>query len=152
MEKVVNNTIHSAKIILYKKHRGRTLFLLLKEPEKLYSFIGGAQDTNDHAIIDTARRELFEEVGLTEKSCKLKETTITHEFVHSDPQSNRFGKKGKLHAFLAHYNGNEKINLEAELLGYEWITAEEVLKKLASSYDYLPTVFEKVKQEIDSSK
>lgn len=144
MEKVVKNTIHSAKIILYKKQRGETLFLLLKEPEKLYSFIGGAQDTNDKTITDTARRELFEEVRLTEKSCKLKETSVTHTFVHTDKKSPRYGKKGILHAFIAAYDGSEEIQLDKELLSYEWLTELKTIETLKASYTYLPQVFNKV--------
>lgn len=141
--KIVNNTIHSAKIFVYKVYDGKRFFLILKEPEGIYGFVGGAQDIEDETIRDTAERELFEEVGLTRKSCKLIETNITYKFVHTDPKSVRFGKKGFLHAFIAQYNGEEKIVLDKELLGFEWVSEDVVLEKIKTSYPYLTDVFNK---------
>lgn len=141
--KVTNNTIHSAKVFLYKKDV-ENLFLVVQEPEGLYGFVGGAQDEEDKTLRNTAVREIQEEINLTENSYTLTETPITYEFVHTDPKSNRYKKKGVLHAFIARYNESEAINLNPELLQYKWLTKEDVFKYIADSYPYLAEVFQKV--------
>lgn len=148
--KVVDNTIHSVKIFVYTVTDGKRLFLILKEPEGIYGFVGGAQDAEDETFLDTAKRELKEEVGLTDKSCQLIETDIIYHFMHTDPKSERYGKKGLLHAFLAQYNATEEIKLDNELLEYKWVTADMVLKKITSSYPYLTDVFKKVIRELET--
>lgn len=148
--KIVNNTIHSAKIFVYKESDGTKSFLILKEPERIYGFVGGAQDMDDETIFATAKRELSEEVGLTEKSCELIETNITYEFVHTDPKSERFGKKGVLHAFIAKYDNSEEIILDKELLGCEWVPVDIVFERVKSSYPYLTDVFKKVIKLIET--
>lgn len=142
--KVVANTIHSAKVFIYRIEKKRPSFLVIKEPEGIYGFPGGAQEVSDVTILDTARRELVEETGLTEKSCTIKETNLTHEFVHTDPKSERFGKKGILHAFLAEYNGYEPVKLDSELLQVAWLREKDVLQTIKTSYPYLTPVFKKI--------
>lgn len=148
--KIVDNTIHSAKIFIYKNDR-EPLFLVLKEPEGLYGFVGGAEDEADGNIINTAKREIREELNLTNKSYHLIKTGITWEFMHTDPHSERFGKKGILHAFLAKYNEQEPIVLNSELDSYEWTTVDGVFKRLDNSYSYLKQVFQRVLSLLEQS-
>ena len=49
--KLINDTINSAKVFLYKKNKNnKILFLILNEPEGIYGFVGGAQDEEDKSI------------------------------------------------------------------------------------------------------
>lgn len=138
---VINNTIHSVKIILYKRSDSEILYLVLKEPEGLFGFVGGAKDIDDIDFTYTAKREILEELGLTEKSYTLTECDFTHEFVHTDTQSPRFGKKGIQHIYLAHYTAIEEIKLSDELLGCEWLPENQVFERLQTSYTYFKSLF-----------
>lgn len=142
-EKIVNNTIHSVKIILYKRQKDAIQYLILKEPEGIYGFVGGAQDIDDVSITQTAIREIFEEIQLTQKSYVLTDCNFFQNFIHTDKQSPRYGKKGVQHAFLGEYNGAEDIQLCDELLSYQWALKETVFEKIKTSYPYLKTIFEK---------
>lgn len=142
--KVVRNTIHTVKIIMYKFENGERKFLTILEPENIYGFVGGAQDTEDKDLHETAVREIKEEISLSPISYTLSETPVTHKFLHTDIASPRYNKIGILHAFTAEYNKNEAIILCKELLKYEWLLPEEVTKRLTDSYPYLTDVFQKV--------
>ena len=43
---------------MYQKINDQILFLLVKEPEGVYSFVGGAEEITDQSTLDTAFREL----------------------------------------------------------------------------------------------
>ncbi len=146
--KVVGNTIHSVKVVVYKVDHAIIHFLLLKEPEGLYSFVGGAQDIEDNTIEDTARREIYEEVSFVPSDYALIVTPIIHEFIHTDPKSERFGKAGTLHIFLAKYEGTEEVRLGDDLQNFSWNSEQEVQKKLQHAYEYLLPVFNKAVQLI----
>lgn len=142
--KVRDDIIHSAKIIIYKTEDHERLYLIVQEPEGIWGFVGGAEDVKDKDLQKTATREIQEEIGLTPLSYDLKSSNVTYEFVHTDPQSPRYKKKGILHAYTAEYNAKEPINLNPELIKYEWQPRAEVIKKLTDSYPYLIEVFQKV--------
>ena len=150
--KIRNNQIHSVKIILYRRTNTGYEYLLIKEPEGIYGFVGGAEDEIDLTIEETAKREICEEVGLSFKSVDLKKTEFTHTFIHSDQTSPRFGKTGILHVYIGKYNEKEKIKLEPELKEYVWKEEEEVKNALKTSYKYLPSIFKKATELLKKSR
>jgi 8-oxo-dGTP pyrophosphatase MutT (NUDIX family) len=143
--KIVNNTIHSVKGLLYRFSAGKLEFLLTKEADtRMFGFPGGAQDEEDVDIEATAIREVCEELGITKASYCVSDPHITHEFVHEDTNSPRFGKKGVLHILLLFYNGKEQIIPSPEIEEVMWLSEEEVIEKISSSYRYWTPVFKKV--------
>ncbi len=141
--KIINNTIYTVKIVVYKKNYKNILFLITKEPEGDYNLPGGAQDITDDSLEETAQRELKEELGMN-NNYKLVKSTITHEFIHSDKKSPRYGKKGILHIFLAEYIGNKDLKASDDLLAIHWMTEIEAIEVLKKSYSYLEPSFRKV--------
>lgn len=148
--KVVDNTIHSVKGILYKEVDGGRLFLMTKEADTgLFGFPGGAEDEEDTDYLSTLKREVHEEIGLSEKAYEIVDPAITHEFVHEDPNSPRYLKKGVLHVYLLKYNGNEVVAPSDELESVVWLSSNSVLENLIGSYAYWNSVFEKVLRYLD---
>jgi 8-oxo-dGTP pyrophosphatase MutT (NUDIX family) len=147
--KIIGDTIHSVKVIVFRKTTFGIEFVVIKEPEGWYSFPGGAQDVIDNSLKETAQRELKEELGLTSASYTLESTDITHAFLHTDKNSPRYGKKGVLHIFLAEYNGKDQIHLDSQLQEFAWDTESAVLAKLEHAYPYLKTVFSQAMSLLD---
>lgn len=81
-EKEHQETIYGAITIFCKKNGETIQYLVVKNTETgNITFVSGAKESEDKDLIDTARREIQEELGIEADTYTLIPTSIKHEFV-----------------------------------------------------------------------
>lgn len=141
----INNQeiIHWAITIFCKKELENLKYLVVKNTETWnISFVSWAQKTKDKEIIDTAKREIKEELNIEPEEYELIPTSVKHEFIFLPQKKERAWKNGSYEVFRADWSNLKHINHTKELKIATWMTKEEVLKTL--TFDDLKEVFEKV--------
>ena len=149
--KIIDNTIHSVKGIVYRKINNSIKYLVTYETDTgMVSFPGGAQDITDESLEATMKRELLEELGLTTDAYALHLTDLTHEFVHTDEKNKeRYGKKGIQHVFLVKYTGGEEIKISEDIGSVKFYSKDQVLRELKNAYEYWTPLFQKASKLVE---
>ncbi len=151
MENITNNdrqeTIYWAITIFCKKELENLKYLVVKNTETWnISFVSWAQEAEDKNTIDTAQREIKEELNIESEKYKLISTSVKHEFIFWSNKKERAWKNWSYEVFRADWSKLESIEHTKELRMATWMTKDEVLKTL--SFDDLKEVFEKTIWEI----
>jgi 8-oxo-dGTP pyrophosphatase MutT (NUDIX family) len=140
-------TIFWAITIFCKKELENLKYLVVQNTETWnISFISWAQEIEDQNTIDTAKREVKEELNIDPEKYKLITTSVKHEFVFWPNKKERAWKNGSYQVYRADWSDIESINHTKELKMATWMTKEDVLKTL--SFDDLKKVFEEAIWEI----
>ena len=112
------------------------------------TFPAGGRDEGEETSIDTLKREVEEETGLSDKEYSIIKTHYVHEFVYSSTKKERAGKKAIQPVYFIK---TEKENLESkdpEVRFKGWFTKEKVLELL--TFGDSKDVFRKVLSLIES--
>lgn len=132
-----------AIVIFYKKTEQGLRFLVVENAKTgNFSFVGGAADEIDDSLIETAQREVKEELGLKPDQYELQETDLVHEFIFGEWKKDRVGSKGEYKVFLADISDTDQIAPTSELKSATWMSASEARDAL--TFDDLREVFYQV--------
>ncbi len=138
----------SAGFIIYKKEKGKTLYLLLKHParedeEGWWSFPGTME--NSETPLKTAKRELYEETGILEEEIKINpdfKRSIKYFFSKDDQ------KVFKIVVFFLAETKKESIKFSLEHTDFSWMEYESALVNL--KYEELKNILKEADQFISS--
>jgi len=129
-----NGEIKNARALFYKIENADLSFLLTQEDSGSYTLPGGCKDIEDPDLITTMKRELKEELQITDKAYSMRETDINKEYknLYTNPSSERFDKPTVMTLFLVEYNGQETIHPGNEIIGVIWLREGDVQEKLGA--------------------
>lgn len=141
------DTIYWAIWIFFKKELEILKYLVVQNTETWnISFVSGAKEDGDKNTIDTANREIREELRIPKEEYELIPTSIRHEFIFWPKKKERAWKKGSYNVFIADWSKLNEIHPSKELTMATWMTKEEVLDAL--TFEDLKEVFKNVTWEI----
>lgn len=153
MEEIKNNekdtkeTVYWAITIFCKKDREKVQYLVVKNTETWnISFVSGGKEYKDKNLLDTARREIKEELNIDPKEYTLIPTSIKHEFVFWEKKKERAGKNGSYQVFWADGSKLGAIHHTEQLSKTTRMTKEDVLETL--TFEDVKEVFERATWEI----
>ncbi|MEK7203188.1 MAG: NUDIX domain-containing protein, partial [Patescibacteria group bacterium] len=127
--------------IFYKKENNKKLYLVIKNTDTgNITFVAGKKNPADKSLLETAKREIKEELGLNPNQYQLIPTKQKHEFIFSSKKSERVGQPASYNVYLINA-AKLNINHTKELSWIKWLTKSEVLKSL--TFPDLKTVFKK---------
>ena len=131
-----NNIIKSPRALVYKIEGGQLLFLLVKEPGGYYTIPGGCKEIEDVDVLSAIKRELEEELSLTEKDYEILKTDIQkiYKNLYSDVTSDRFGKNTVIDLFVVRCKNEEAIQAASEITKTVWLNEDEVLNTLNANH------------------
>ena len=136
--------IKGAIIIFYKILGEEAKFLIVENKQTgNWTFVGGACE-NDETEMQTAQREIKEEIGLIPEQYNLVETDLHHDFVFNERKKDRAGEQGSYQVFLADltdYFGEVKAEKKV-ISKVEWLIEEQIQKKL--TFPEHKEIFQKV--------
>lgn len=139
MEKVYQGAI----VVFYKDTAGDRQYLVVDNAKTgNKTFVSGAAETVDGSAIETAQREIEEELGIVSDQYELKATGVTQEFVFGDKKPERAGAKGIYQVFLADVSHLPEVLHTKELKGVTWLSQSEARDAL--TFDDLKDVFDQV--------
>jgi len=157
MEKITNEQnpekekmYRGAITVFYKKTNEGLLFLVAENAETgNMSFVSGAEEDEDQSLVDSAKRENLEELGLNPELYELKQIDVKHEFVFNSKKKERSGHRGSYQVFVSDLtNADFEVSHTDELKSLDWKTEKEVLHSL--SFPDLKEVFQKTVDVIKS--
>jgi len=144
----IQDTFYWAIIIFYRENKWFFQYLVVKNAETWnISFVSWAQEQQDKDLMDTAKREIQEELNIDSSEYELIPTSVKHEFTFWPKKKEREWKKGSYQVFRADWSKFKFINHSDQLDTTSWMTKEEVLNALP--FDDLKEVFEKAILEIE---
>lgn len=114
----------SCGAIVYKHGEGGVEYLCLKQTSGVYSTPKGHMEAHESEEM-TARREIFEEIGLT--------LDIDTSFRHETEYKLKYGKLKTLVLFLAECAGEPDID-PGEIIGHSWLPYEQAREVLPYWY------------------
>lgn len=132
---------YSVGAIIFKKEKGKILFLLLHYKSGHWDFVKGKREENE-TDEKTLRREAFEEAGLTDLKILPDFKKCSYYFYKAKgaekEKREKSGKGINIFKKVAFYlvetrDGKvsmEKINKSHECQGYTWIEYEKALKRV----------------------
>jgi len=115
--------IVSAGGVVYKVSQGRVFFVLVGRRRRNYWCLPKGRTEKDETEIEAAKREVFEETGLTDVEVGEKIGTISYEFhlKDSDTVCNKY-----VHFYLMKAN-NDALNVGTEFDRAMWFTPRDAL-------------------------
>jgi len=116
----------SVGIFLFRREKGKCLWLLLHYPAGHWDFIKGHIEKNEK-IEETIRRETFEEAGI--KNFKIFpgfKKIVTYWFKDTKHNDNRLIRKKVI--FLLGETKEKEIKISPEHLEGKWVTTKEALE------------------------
>jgi 8-oxo-dGTP pyrophosphatase MutT (NUDIX family) len=132
-------------IIFYKKDLEDVKYLIVENTKTgNITFVAGAQE-NDESLLETAIREVKEELNLDSNQYTLNPTDIYHNFIFEENKKERAGAKGSYRVFLADASNIKEIIPTKELKIVWWKNKEGVLNSL--SFSDLKDVFQQALNE-----
>ena len=141
------DTIHWAIVIFYKKEWDIDKYLVVQNKETgNISFVSWAKKIQDNNLMETAQREIKEELNINPERYNLIPTTVTQEFVFWPKKKERAWKKAIYHVFWANWSQLWLIVTTKELTSAVWMTKQDVLNTL--TFDDVKDIFEKATKEI----
>ncbi|MEM3372950.1 MAG: NUDIX domain-containing protein [Candidatus Anstonellales archaeon] len=119
----------SAGIIVFKYDQSnkKILYLVLIHRENHYDFPKGHVENNEN-IIEAAKRETYEETGL--KEIKIIDDTYYVPIEYTFFNGSKLIRKKVIYFLGFLTNPNEEVKISNEHNGYEWLTYDELIKKL----------------------
>lgn len=137
-----SDIFYGAIVIFFKRVSGEILYLVVENSKSgNITFVSGAQEGNE-SLLETAKREVEEELGIGSGLYTLAETDVWHNFIFDEHKKDRAGAKGSYQAFVGGLTGMENITPTKELKRIWWKTESEVLSLL--SFPDLAEVFKNV--------
>jgi len=116
----------SSGFVVYTLEHDRIYYLLLRHPTHWSFPKGHLEHTDNNSLLQTAKREMFEETGISEfEIVDGFHEVISYNFV----KDNHLVKKD-VHYFLARCPKREKITLSKEHLDYGWFPLRVAYIKL----------------------
>jgi len=95
------------------------------------SFVAGAQEDFDRTLVDTLKRETFEELGLRIADDIIQPTDIKQRFIFNSQKKERAGCHGSYQVFLINAtNIKSAIVGTSELKEVQWLDQDAVLISL----------------------
>ncbi|MGI5825972.1 MAG: NUDIX domain-containing protein [Patescibacteria group bacterium] len=136
--------IYCGAIVIFYKGQGVSRKFLVVENAKTgnVTFVSGAQESDDKDLLQTAQREVKEELGLDLLPEQFITTEVYHNFVYSTKKPERQGCRGSNKVFMVDTSDLPEIGHTAELKKLMWLTEKEVAQKL--TFPDLREVFKKV--------
>jgi bis(5'-nucleosidyl)-tetraphosphatase len=123
--------IKGALVIIFRIKGEKSEFLIIENKETgNITFVGGACE-NDESTKQAAEREMKEELGLNSDQYDLVEIEFKYEFVFDDKKKERVGQEAEYQVYL-----NDLTDFFGEIIktddvkSFEWVSEEEVMKKL----------------------
>ncbi|MFH1956401.1 MAG: NUDIX domain-containing protein [Patescibacteria group bacterium] len=130
-------------IPVFKKDNGEYLFLIVLHSEGRHWAFPKGHPLQNEAPIDTAKRELYEETGITD--CVIPEN-ITFEENYSFEQDGR--KINKTVTYFLGFTDNQKIEtskeFDQEISENRWVDYDEALRLI--TYDEAKEMLKKLKR------
>eukprot|EP00914_Ancora_sagittata_P016989 GHVO01033584.1.p1 GENE.GHVO01033584.1~~GHVO01033584.1.p1 ORF type:complete len:127 (+),score=24.21 GHVO01033584.1:84-464(+) len=109
-------------------------------PYKHRPRIPGYADPHDCSLLDTARRETLEEIGVSQECYTVDEERVKNLSYKA------WGKNKLVSMFPAELRGSPKITISAEHTDFRWCTPAEVRKMTISAWgDVISKAFEEIK-------
>ncbi|MDH4330002.1 MAG: NUDIX domain-containing protein [Candidatus Moranbacteria bacterium] len=143
----MSDLFEGAITIFYRDNGGENEFLVVENSSSgNITFVGGAKEGFDESLVEVARRENEEELGIDPDEYELVETDVFHKFVFSPHKKNRVGNEGRYQVFVSDLSDADfEITPTDELKNVWWMSEEEVFDNL--TFDDLKDVFERVLDE-----
>lgn len=131
-----NNVIKSPRALVCKIVNGQRFFLLVKEPGGFYTIPGGCKEIEDVDVLSAIKRELEEELSLTEKDYEIHKTDIQKRYknLYSDVTSERFGKDTVIDLFVVQCVNEKAIQASNEISSTVWLNETEVVEALNANH------------------
>jgi len=118
--------------LFYRETDGLREFLVVKNAVTgNMSFVAGAQEDFDRTLVDTLKRETFEELGLRIADDIIQPTDIKQRFIFNSQKKERAGCHGSYQVFLINAtNIKSAIVGTSELKEVQWLDQDAVLISL----------------------
>lgn len=121
---------YGAIVIFYKKEGDETRYLVVENAKSgNITFLSGAQEGGE-SLLETAQREVNEELGLDASAYSLHPTEIYQNFIFDENKKERAGAKGSYRVFTGDLSHLDEIKPTKELKQVWWKTANEILAAL----------------------
>jgi len=130
---LADNKIKNVRAVVWKVENGKKFFLITQELAGNFTIPGGCKDLEDSDLLSAMKRELREELGLSERSYTIERLPAGREYpnLYNNPESERFGKNTIMYLFVVNYNGSEDIKVKAdEIKGATWLNEDDAMRKL----------------------
>ncbi len=129
-------------VIFYRDRNDQREFLVVENAKTgNISFVSGGQE-GEESLIETAQREIKEELDLNPIDYELVATDVVHEFIFGSNKPDREGQKGMYRVFLSDGTSLGDISYTDEITSISWKLKEDVLEEI--SFDDLKDVFIKI--------
>lgn len=128
---------HSAGAIVFRKESGQVFYLLLHYEEGHWGYPKGHIEKGE-TLEDTARREIYEETGISDIQFIDGFRELTRYFFFSEGQ-----RIFKTVVFFLALTPTKEIKLSFEHIGYEWLPFQEALAQVTFKDE--KTLLEKAK-------
>lgn len=102
-----------------------------KNKEPYWDIPGGRIDEGETVVLDTLRREIYEETGIKD--------IVSHEFFTAVISNHQIPKDDKLYGlalmiYKVSIPEDSRIKMSKEHVAYEWVSREEARKRLTHKY------------------
>lgn len=118
-------------IVLYQKIGGENLYVVVENQTGKITFPAGAQEDYDNTLLDTARREAKEELGLNPEDYRLISSNVSYEFIFGPQKKERAGAKGIYTIFTGEINPDIKVMPTSELKSIKLLKARAALEAVS---------------------
>lgn len=144
----MHDIIHWAIVIFCRKFWEKLQYLVVQNTEtENISFVAWAQEPEDNDLLDTAKREVKQELNISLENYTLIPSTFRHEFTFWEKKKERVWKKASYQIFWADGKNIWDVHPTTELQSAVWMTQDEVINTL--TFDDLKELFIKVVWEIE---
>lgn len=109
-------------VIVFYVENGTVFYLILKQKQGHWSFPKGHAE-NGETILETAKRELEEETGISEVELISNEPQIRDEYIINEKKSKPVQKFVEF--FIGEVESKDIVMQDGEIFDHKWITAEE---------------------------